>query len=123
MPPALEVLVELAPNAVERRPEHPNAEDAGKRLVLSFDGVRDAGEAAVGRREEEIADRRGDDVEANVDKPLADRRLAEERVELGRDRHVPSFSLRSLRTPDDAAARAASSDEPSAVPISAYGRS
>ena len=69
---------------------------------------------AVGGRDEQLADRRVDDVVAHVDEPLAERGGAEAGVELRRDVHG---LLLSLRTPDDAAARAASSDEPSASPI------
>ena len=55
-----------------------------------------------------------DEVVADVDEALANGGRAEAGVEIRRDAHV---SLLSLRTPDDAAARAASSDEPSAAPI------
>ena len=48
---ALEVLVELAAHLVERRAQDAGAEDARDDLVLAFDGVRDAAEAARGRGE------------------------------------------------------------------------
>ena len=67
---ALEVLVELAAHVVERRAQDAGAEDAGDRLVLALDGVRDAAEAARGRGDEQVADGRGDDVVADVDEPL-----------------------------------------------------
>ena len=71
-PAAVEVLVELATHLVERRAEHAGAEGAGDHFVLAFDGERDAAEAARGRGEEELADRGGDDVVADVDEPFAE---------------------------------------------------
>ena len=109
-----EVLVELAPHVVERRAQDADAEEARELLLLALGVEPDAAEPAVGRGDEQLADRRLDDVVADVDEPLANCGGAELRVELRCDAHT---FLLSLRTPEEAAARAASSDDPSASAI------
>ena len=111
---ALEVLVELAPDVVERRAQHAHAEAARELLLPVVLPIRDAAEPAVGRGDVQVADRRRDDVVADVDEPFGDGGGAEPRVEISVSR---SCVLLRRRTPDDAAARAASSDEPSASAI------
>src|SRR4051812_22152939 len=113
-PPAVEVLVQLAPGLVERRAQDARPEQTGKLLLLALRPEPDAAEAAVGRGDEQVADRRADGVVADVDEPFANRGGPELRVELGCDGHA---SLLSLRTPEEAAARAASSEDPSASAI------
>ena len=68
-PAAVEVLVELAAHIVERRAQDADAERARERLVAAVDGVRDAAEAARRRRQQQVADRRVDDVVADVHEP------------------------------------------------------
>ena len=84
-------------------------------VVEAVDAVRDATEAAIGPGDRQLADRRVDHVVADVDETFADRGGTETCVELVVDGH---WLLLSLRTPDDAAARAASSDEPRAAAMS-----
>ena len=123
---AREVLVELAARAVHasRRAEDARAGDAGKLLeALARVGVeRDRREAAIRRRDEEIADGRVDDVVADVDQTERRGRVAEAPVEIRRDGHEVIL-LRMRRTPVDVACRAASGDEPSADAICSYERS
>ena len=70
----------------------------------------------------QLADRRVDDVEADVDEAEGRGCLAEAAVEIGGDGHVVIL-LRMRRTPVDAACRAASGLEPSADAIWSYERS
>ncbi len=123
---ALEVLVELATRRVDApgRAEDARAGDA-RQLLEPIPGIsveRDRSEPAVGSRDEQVADGRVDDVEADVDEPERRRSLAEAAVEVWRDGHE-AILLRMRRTPVDAAWRAASGDEPSADAIWSYERS
>ena len=121
MPAAGEVLVQLAADVVERAAgaQHARAEVAGELVE------RGVGRKAIRQRprsvdgDEQVADRRVGDVVGDVDETSRSRGLAEARVEIGGDRHACSFQQRMRRTPDEAAWRAASSDEPSAAPIAA----
>jgi len=110
----VEVLVELAPHLVERRAQDAEPEEARELLLLALGVEPDAAEPAVGRGDEQLAEWRLDDVVAHVDKPLLNGGGAELRIELRCDAHT---FLLSLRTPEEAAARAASSDDPSASAI------
>ena len=125
--PAVEVLVELALGARDRRMGAKDAwaERARERveLLLGVWAKPDAAEATLGGGDEQRADRRVDDVEAHVEQAFRGGGLAEAAVELGRDGHgVPptesSVWARRRRIPDDAAWRAASGLEPSAVAMS-----
>ena len=128
MPLPGEVLVELAAHPVEPLgdPEDAGAE-VGRELVQRRLGpVGDAAEPALGDGDEQAADRRVGEVVGDVDQAFALGGLAEAAVEIGGNVHEGSFSswvLRRRRTPAEAAWRAASSEEPSAAPIAAYGRS
>ena len=122
-PVSLEVLVELAPRGVDRlrRAQHAHAEGAGEalELPLGLGVVGDAAETALGRRDEQAADGRVDEVVGDVEQVLARGGVSEAPIELGGDGvHGCSF-LRSLRMPDEAAWRAAVAFEPSAAPMSA----
>ena len=121
MPLAREVLVELAPGVVgrPRRAQHAHAEQPGEPLLLGrgVGVVLDLAEPVVGDGHEQAADGRVDHVVGDVEQPLGGGGVAEAAVELAGDGHVDSF-LRRRRTPDDAACRAASGDEPSAAPMS-----
>ena len=83
----LEVLVELAARVVDapRRAKNARAADPREPLeVVVRVGIEpDRGDATVGRGDEELADRRVDDVEADVDEPERRGRLAEAAVEIG----------------------------------------
>ena len=114
-----EVLVQLAPHGVERRPQHAGAEHARELVLSGVDAVAETAESAVGHRDEQLAERRVDQVVAGIDQPCRQGGGAEADVEIGSDSRHGALLALSRRTPDDAAARAASSDEPSAVPISA----
>ncbi len=122
MAAALEVLVELAPRAVDRaaRPEHPRAETAREQLELPLGlGVEaDPAEAGVGDGHEQPPDRRVEQVVRDVEQALGGRCVAEATVQVGRDAHSGIPFRRSRRTPEEAAWRAASALEPSAAPIS-----
>ena len=86
-PLAVEVLVELSPGDVDRprRAQHARTRDPceavelGVRVALE----RDRGEALSGGRDEERADGRLDDVEADVDEVERHRGVAEAAVEVG----------------------------------------
>ena len=82
---------------------------------------RDEADASLGRGDEQPADRRVRPVVGHVEKPLRGCGVAEAGIEFGGNGHVSL--LRSRRTPEEVACRAASSLEPSAAPMSAYGRS
>ena len=79
----------------------------------------DAAEAAVAHADEQRPDRRVvEDVVGDVEDAFRRRGRTEAFVENGGDSgHRCSFSFRSLRTPAEAACRAACSFEPSAAPI------
>ncbi len=66
-----------------------------------------AGDAAIGGCDEELADRRVDDVEADVDEVERRGGVSETAVEVGSDGHEVIL-LRMRRTPVDVAWRAAS---------------
>ena len=91
-------------------------------MQLGLGVEEDAGEAAVGRRDEQRADRGVDDVEADVEQARRGCGLAEAAVEIRRDGHeiLPGSCAaeRSRRTPDEAAWRAASGVESSAAAMS-----
>ena len=118
---AVEVLVELAARRVDARgrAQDARAERARQPLEVQLGiGVEeDAGEPAVGRGDEQRADRGVDDVEADVEEPLGRCGL---RGSAGRDQARRSWILpvRSRRTPDEAAWRAASGVESSATAMS-----
>ena len=67
---ALEVLVELAPDVVDRAAQHAAPEHARQLVLLAFRVEVDASEAAVGRGDQQLADGRVDDVVADVDDAL-----------------------------------------------------
>jgi hypothetical protein len=93
--------------------------EAGEALHLGL-GVRiegDLAEAALGRGDEERADRGVGQIVGDVEQVLRSRPVAEGKVGLGGNGHV--ILLRSRRTPEEAAWRAAASEEPSAVAMSA----
>jgi pycsar effector protein len=124
-PVPFEVLVELATDRVEPagHPQDPGAEVDGELVECLVRPVGDPAEAAVGDGDEQLADRRVGQVVGNVDEALPIGGVAKTAVESSGDGcHLVSF-LRSRRTPADAAWRAASSDDPSAAPIAAYGMS
>src|ERR671911_595654 len=110
-----------APHEVEltRRAQDAHAERPGERLGLPVRlGIeRDPTEAALGDGEEERTDLCVGDVERDVDEPRLGRGFPETAVECLRNGGHCSL-LRRRRTPEDAAWRAASSLEPSAVPMS-----
>jgi hypothetical protein len=70
--------------------QNANAELLREELVPSVAPVRDAAEAALGRRSVQLADRRVEDVVADVDDPLGEGGCAEARVEVRRDVLVSS---------------------------------
>ena len=70
-------------------------------MQLGLGVEEDAGEAAVGRGDEQRADRRLDDVEADVEQALRGCGLAEAAVEIRRDGHGSSrFSGNGAQAPD-----------------------
>ena len=120
-PASGEVLVELAPGDVDGAW---GAEDAGpgdasdllERRVGVAAGIEgDPEQAAVGRGDEQRADGAVDDVVAGVEELRLDGGVAEAAVEIGGNGHA--ILLRSRRTPDEVAWRAASGDESSAAAI------
>src|SRR5439155_16153252 len=115
------VLGQLAPGLVGRpwRAEHPRPKGPRELLLLEVGlrVVRDLAQAADGYGHEQPPDWGIDQVVGDVEQPFGGRGVAEACVKLGRDGHESSF-LRSRRTPEDAAWRAASDDEPSAAPMS-----
>ena len=72
---------------------------------------------------EQRADRGVNQIVGRVNESLGDGRIPESTVDLGWNRHPVSSFRRRRRTPLEAAWRAASSLDPSAPAISAYGRS
>ena len=104
--------------------ENARAPDAGEPLeVLGRVGVEpDRGDASIGGGDEELADRRLDEVVSDVDQSEGRGCLAEAQVEVGGDGHE-LILLRMRRTPVDVACRAASWLEPSADAIWSYDRS
>ena len=120
---SLEVLVELAVSRIDGRSgaEHARPERLREafEVVLGLGVEVDAGEPAIGRRDEQRPDRGVDHVEADVEQVLVSRGLAEAAVELwGNGVGHAVLSWRSRRTPDEAAWRAASGVEPSASAMS-----
>ena len=119
---ALEVLVELATEGGHGRRGAKNAdsERGGQRIELAF-GLRiegDPADAALAGGNKKRADRRVREVVGDVQELCRGGGLPEAAVEsVGNGGHEVSF-LRSRRTPDEAAARAASAFEPSAAPMS-----
>ena len=77
---------------------------------------------SLGRGDEQLADGGVGQVVGDVDQTLAVGGVAEAAVEVDGNGHAISF-LRRRRTPADAAWRAASSDDPRAAPMAAYGMS
>src|SRR5215218_9073658 len=125
-PPPLEVLVQLAPRAVDRTrgTEHARAERSREHLLVAF-RVRvelDPADPGVACRHEQRPDRRVDDVVRDVEQLRRHCGRPKALVELGGDRHGSSF-LRSRRTPEDVAWRAASGLDPRAAAISSYAKS
>ena len=116
-----EVLVELAAGLVgrARRPKHPRPEEAREPVGLGvgIGVVVDLADAAVRDRHEQLSNWRIVQLVGDVEQALGGRGVAEAGVELRGNGHESSF-LRSRRTPEDAACRAASLEEPSALPIS-----
>ena len=114
-----EVVVELAPGLVERPrdAEDARAGDPGQplELLLGIGVVRDPREAAIGDRREERAELAVDDVVGGVEHPGPGGGVAEALVEIGGNGHWAL--LRSRRTPEDVAWRAASGLESSAAAI------
>ena len=124
--PSLEVLVELPAYLLHlpRGPQHAAAREPRELLdmMLGIGVERDAQQAAVGGRDEELADRSVDDVVAGVEHARPYGGLPEAAVELGGNGHrICSFLRR--RTPAEAAWRAASGLESSAAAICSYVRS
>ena len=116
-----EVLVELGPGDVDGAW---GAEDArpcdASDLLQSRVGVAsgvegDPEQPAVGRGDEQRADGAVDDVVAGVEELGMDGGVAEAAVEIGGNGHA--ILLRSRRTPEDVAWRAASGDESSTAAI------
>ena len=123
MPVPGEVFVELAACRVDRPRGTQDAHTERAReplgLLLGLGVVGDAAEPALGRGDEQFADRRVDEVVCDVEQVLARGGVAEATVEFcGDGGHWPSFR-RSLRMPAEAACRAAVAFEPSAAPMSA----
>src|SRR5262249_14191416 len=123
-PVPLEVLVQLVADLVHAARD---AQDAGAEVVdqLAEGVVRPVGdpaEAAVGDCDEQLSGRGVGQVVGDVEETFAVGDVAEAAVEIGRDGHLVSL-LRRRRTPAEAAWRAASSEDPSAAPIAAYGMS
>src|SRR6266566_686846 len=120
---AREVLVELAASRVDgaRRAEDARAEAACEPFDLGV-GIRlvgDDAEAALRDADEELAEWRLHDVVGDVEQACFGGRRAETAVELREDVGHDSLLLSlSRRTPEEAAWRAASSEEPSAAAIS-----
>ena len=118
---ALEVLVQLAADRVDRLggAQDAHAERLGERLglALRLRVVRDPAQAAIGRGDEQRPDRCLGEVVYDVEQPGRGRGFAEARVQRGGDGHC--ILLLSLRTPEEAAWRAASSDDPRAAPMAA----
>ena len=85
-------------------------------MVVGLAVEGDGGDPTLRRGDEQGADRRVDDVEAQVDETQRSGCVAEAAVELGRDGHE-AILLRRRRTPVDVAWRAATADEPSAPAI------
>src|SRR4051812_37940154 len=125
LPSAFEVLVELALHVVHRarRAQHARAVEPGQPLDLGFGiGVEgDLADAPLGRGDEQRPDGGVGHVVGDVQERVGGGALAEGAVGLDGKRHI--ILLRSRRTPEDAAWRAASSLEPSAAAMSAYSRS
>ncbi len=121
-----EVLVELAARVLDapRGAENARAADAREPVeIVGWIGVEpDRGDTSIGGGDEELADRRLDDVVADVDEPERRGCLAEAAVEVGGDGHEVIL-LRMRRTPVDVACRAASGLEPSTDAIWSYERS
>jgi len=116
-----EVLVELASCLVGRagRAQHARSEGASEPLRLHIRvGVEmDLADAVIGDCDEQPPDRGVVQLVGDVEQPLGSGGVAEATVELCGNVHDSSFR-RKRRTPDDAAWRAASGDEPSALPMS-----
>ena len=95
------------------------------RRSRSSRGIRvepDRGDAAIGGCDEELADRRVDDVVADVDEVERRGGVSETAVEVGSDGHEVIL-LRMRRTPVDVAWRAASGLDSSTNAIWSYERS
>ena len=120
MASALEVLVELAPHAVDlpRGAEHAAAGQLREPFEVLLD-VRvegDAEDPAVAGGDEQLPDGALHEVVARVEQAATGCCVAEAAVEIGRDGHGRA-SLRSRRTPVEAAWRAASGLESSTAAI------
>ena len=121
--PAGEVLVELAPQPLERLggAQHARPVETRERfeVMLRLGVEADPAQAAIGHADEQRADWRVlENVEGGVEQVGRSRRGAKALVERRGKRLGHRCSFRSRRTPADAACRAAASLEPSAAPIS-----
>ena len=120
LPPALEVLVELAARVVERRTQDADAEASREPfdVALGLGVVRDPAQPAWRRGEEQRPEWRVEEVVGDVEQARRRGGGAEAAVEaVGNGGHWSSFRRRR-RIPEEAAWRAASAFEPSAAPMS-----